>query len=125
MHRKILLVALCLVSTNLFAEKMNCNMSGTALFPMIDLDSESRSAVITDRFGKNTDGKITLVRKAGNDKNKFNVTLDYKLNNILTHIDLIIIPTTGDSYKVGMAGYVDKDKKKILDLAANDDAMCF
>lgn len=125
MHKYFLQLTLLLVSNLSYAEMINCNMGENALFPMINMDIESKSAEMTDRYGKSTEGKITLIRNLEKEKHKFNVSLEYKINNIPTHIDLIIIPTTGDSYKVGMAGYAERDKKKILDIVANDEAMCF
>ena len=125
MHKSIALIALLLASNHSYAEIMNCNLGENALFHIINLDTESKSAVMTDRFGKNTDGKISQIRTQGKEKSKYNVSLVYKINNVPTHIDLIIMPVLEETYKVGMAGYIEKDKKKILDIASNDDAMCF
>ena len=125
MYKTILMFALSLSINQSYAEMMNCNMGENALFPMINLDTETKSAMMTDRSGKNADGKITLIRNQGKEKTMFNVSLEYKINNITNYIDLIIIHATGETYKVGMAGYIEKNKKKILDIVANDDAMCF
>ncbi len=125
MERIFVLIALLSLPGHLFAETVNCNMGGNALFSVISLDSEARSAVMTDRSGRSADGKITLIRNQEREKRKYNVSLEYRINNIPTHIELLIVPVAEDTYRIGMAGYVERNKKQILDIAANDEAICF
>ncbi|MBI5891904.1 MAG: hypothetical protein HZB47_14745 [Nitrosomonadales bacterium] len=125
MNKTILLVALLQIAPAAGAEVMNCNVSGESLFNLINLDTESKQAVLTDSYGRNTQGKITLVRDAGNGKSKFNVSLEYAINDTPTHIDMIIVPVYEEEYKVGMAGYSGTGKKKLLDIVSGGKAMCF
>ncbi len=125
MERIFILIALLSLPWHSFAETVNCNMGGNALFSVINLDTVSRSAVMIDRSGRSADGKITLIRNQEREKSRYNVSLEYRINNVPTHIDLLIVPVAEDTYRVGMAGYVERNKKKILDIAANDEAICF
>ncbi len=125
MNKTLLLFALMLSASASSAEIMNCNVSGNTLFTLINLDAETKSASMTDTAGKITEGKITLIRDTGKGRNKFNVSLEYRFNNAPTHIDLIITPVLEEEYSVGMAGYIKRNGKQLLELAANDKAMCF
>jgi hypothetical protein len=125
MERIFVLIASLSLAGHSFAETVNCNMGGDALFSVINLDTASRSAVMIDRAGRSADGKITLIRSQEKEKSKYNVALEYRINNVPIHIELLIVPVAEDTYRVGMAGYVDRNKKKVLDIAANDEAICF
>lgn len=125
MNKTLLLFALMLSVPASSAEIMNCNVSGNTLFTLINLDAETKSASMTDTAGKVTEGKITLIRGTEKGRNKFNVSLEYRFNNAPTHIDLIITPVLEEEYSVGMAGYIKRNGKQLLELAANDKAMCF
>jgi hypothetical protein len=125
MKKTILLMALFLAAPATSAEVMNCNMSGELLFNLINLDTESKLAAMTDSYGKTTEGKITLIRDAGNGKSKFNVSLEYTINDTPTHIDMIIVPVLEEEYKVGMAGYSGTGKMKLLEITSSEKAMCF
>jgi hypothetical protein len=108
-----------------FADAVSCNVDGKALFNLIDLDTVSKVAVLTDSFGNETRGKITLIRDAGNGKSKFNISLEYELNNTPAYLDLILAPVSDQEYSVGMAAYVLKGRKKLLEIASKDKAICF
>ena len=125
MCKNLLLIALLLSTTNTFAEISSCNVGGSAVFTKIDLNAETRKAAITDQFEHKVDGRITLIREHGKGASEFNVSFEYKMNNTPTHIDLIIVPVNEDTYKVGVAGYIKKNGKNYLDIADNDEAMCF
>lgn len=125
MNKTLLLFALMLSVPASSAEIMNCNVSGNTLFTLINLDAGTKSASMTDTSGKVTEGKITLIRGTEKGRNKFNVSLEYRFNNAPTHIDLIITPVLEEEYSVGMAGYIKRNGKQLLELAANDKAMCF
>jgi hypothetical protein len=92
---------------------------------VINLDTVSRSAVMIDRSGRSADGKITLIRNQEKERSRYNVSLEYRINNVPTHIELLIVPVAEETYRVGMAGYVDRNKKKVLDIASSDEAICF
>ncbi len=125
MERIFVLIALLSLSAHSFSETVNCNMGGNSLFSVINLDTASRSAVMIDRSGRSADGKITLIRSQEAERSKYNVSLDYRINNVPTHIELLIVPVAEDTYRVGMAGYVDRNKKKVLDITSSDEAICF
>ena len=125
MNRTLLLSVLLLITSAASAEVMNCNVSGKTLFTLIDFDTEAKTAVLTDTFGKETPAKITLIRNI-NGKKKLNISVvEYEINNTLVDIDLIILPVQDEEYSVGMAGYSEKDGKRLLEIAGKDKAMCF
>jgi hypothetical protein len=124
MNRKLLLSALLFTASAASADVMNCNVSG-GLFTLIDFDTAAKTAVMTDTFGKETPGKITLVRDTGGGKKKLNIYAEYEINNTPIDIDLIIVPVQDEEYSVGMAGYSEKDGKRLLEIAGKDKAMCF
>ncbi len=125
MEKIFVLIALLSLPGYSFAETVNCNMGGNALFSVINLDTGARSAVMIDRSGRSADGKITLIRSQEKEKSRYNVSLDYRINNVPTHLELLIVPVAEDTYRVGMAGYVERNKKKVLDIASSDEAICF
>jgi hypothetical protein len=125
MNKILLLCALLSTAPAATAEVMNCNVSGKTLFTLIDFDTATKTAVMTDNFGKETPGKITLIRDMGNGKKKLNIAAEYTINNTVIDIDLIIVPVLDEEYSVGMAGYSEKDGKRLLEIAGKDKAMCF
>jgi hypothetical protein len=125
MNRTFLPLALLLLASPAPAEVMNCNVSGTTLFTLIDFDTVAKTAVMTDNFGKETPGKITLIRDMSSGKKKLNISAEYEINNTQIDIDLIIVPVRDEEYSVGMAGYSEKDGKRLLEIAGKDKAMCF
>ena len=93
----------------------------------IELQCGRKRRLYKDRFEcrNKVDGRITLIREHGKGASEFNVSFEYKMNNTPTHIDLIIVPVNEDTYRVGVAGYIKKNGKNYLDIADNDEAMCF
>jgi hypothetical protein len=125
MNRKLLLSILLLTASAASADVMNCNVSGKTLFTLIDFDTTAKTAMLTDTFGKETPAKITLIREMGAGKKKLNISAEYEINNTPIDIDLIIVPVMDEEYSVGMAGYSEKDGKRLLEIAGKDKAMCF
>lgn len=125
MYKKLLLITLLFSTTNSFAEISSCNVGGSAVFTRIELNAGAKKAAITDQFERKVDGRITLIREHGNGVKEFNVSFEYKMNNTPTHVDLIIVPVNEDTYRVGVAGYIKKNGKNYLEIAGNDEAMCF
>ncbi len=125
MYKNLLLVALLFSTTTSFAEITSCNVGGSAVFTRIELNARAKKAAITDQFERKVDGRITLIREREKGVNEFNISFEYKLNNVPTHVDLIIVPVFEDTYRVGVAGYIKKNGKNYLDIAGNDEAMCF
>ncbi len=125
MNRILCLSAILLSAPAASADMMNCNVSGTTLFTLIDFDTVAKTAVLTDTFGKETPGKITLIRDMRNGKKKLNISAEYMINNTPIDIDLIVVPVQDEEYSVGMAGYSEKDGKRLLEIAGKDKAMCF
>ena len=125
MKKTLLLILLLVSAPAVVADGLSCNVDGKVLFNLIILDETSKVAMLTDGFGKDTQGKLTLVRDAGNGKKKFNISLEYKLDDTPIHFDLIIAPVAEDEYSIGIAGYSLNRKKQLLEIVSKDKAMCF